>query len=257
MVDDFDDDSGPSSDADPRGRVAGGDQADRDGPLDRDDQEIGAAAAADTDSLLGVLPHFYRGEVNQANSAQDRIDRTTDWAITLLAALLSLVFSSRTMPAFLLLIGVFVLSIFLFYEVRRYRFYDHWRARVRFIQENVFANALEPTGVEHPAWREELSDDLRNPTFKVSSREAVSRRIRRVYGLLFAVAGVGWVFKITMFTPEQRWTEAAELPGIPGTVVAGVLGLFFASVIAVGLWPGGREAKGEIHGVETGAWKNE
>jgi len=119
-----------------------------------------------------VLPHFYRGEVSQANSAQDRIDRTTDWAITLLAALLSIVFSSRNMPAFLLLIGMFVLSIFLFYEVRRYRFYDHWRARVRFIQENVFANALEPVGVEHPAWREELSDDLRHPTFKVSTREA-------------------------------------------------------------------------------------
>ncbi|MFB1065196.1 DUF2270 domain-containing protein [Natrinema sp. H-ect4] len=236
----------------------GGEDRDaRDGPLDRGDQEIGATAAADTDSLLGVLPHFYRGEVSQANSAQDRIDRTTDWAITLLAALLSIVFSSRNMPAFLLLIGMFVLSIFLFYEVRRYRFYDHWRARVRFIQENVFANALEPVGVEHPAWREELSDDLRHPTFKVSTREALSRRIRRVYGLLFTVAGVGWLFKVTMFTPEQQWTEAAELPGIHGTVVAAVLGLFFVTVIALGLWPGGREAKGEIHGAKPGEWKNE
>jgi uncharacterized membrane protein len=229
----------------------------RDGPLDRDDQEIGASAADDTDSLLSALPHFYRGEVSQANSAQDRIDRTTDWAITLLAAVLSLVFSGRNRPAFLLLIGIFVLSIFLFYEVRRYRFYDHWRARVRFVQENVFANALEPTGVEHPAWREELSDDLRQPTFKVSTREALSRRIRRVYGLLFAVAGVGWAFKVTLFTPEQQWTEAAELPGIPGTVVAAVLALFFAGVFVVGLWPGEREAKGEIHGVEPGDWKRE
>ncbi|WP_222918759.1 DUF2270 domain-containing protein [Natrinema sp. SYSU A 869] len=234
-----------------------GERENRDGPLDRDDQEIGATVATDTDSLLGVLPHFYRGEVSQANSAQDRIDRTTDWSITLLAALLSLVFSSQNMPAFLLLIGMFILLVFLFYEVRRYRFYDHWRARVRFVQENVFANALEPTGVEHPAWREELSDDLRHPTFKVSTREALSRRIRRVYGLLFAVAGVGWVFKVTMFTPGQQWTEAAELPGLHGAIVAGFLGLFFVSVIAIGLWPGGREAKGEIHGVEPGDWKND
>ncbi|MDF9746243.1 DUF2270 domain-containing protein [Natrinema salsiterrestre] len=229
----------------------------RDGPLDREDQEIGATVATDTDSLLGVLPHFYRGEVSQANSAQNRIDRTTDWAITLLAALLSLVFSSRNMPAFLLLIGIFVLSIFLFYEVRRYRFYDHWRARVRFVQENVFANALEPTGVEHPAWREELSDDLRNPTFKVSTREALSRRIRRVYGLLFGVAGIGWAFKVTLFTPEQQWTEAAELPGIHGGIVAVLFGLFFACVIVIALWPGRRKAKGEIHGTEPGDWKND
>lgn len=125
------------------------------------------------------------------------IDRTTDWVIALLAALLSLVFSNPEMPAFLLLSGLLVLCTFLFYEVRRYRFYDHCRARVRFLQENVFANALKPIGVEHPNWREELSDDLRNPTFKVSVWEILSRRIRRVYGLLFPVTGIVWLFKIS------------------------------------------------------------
>jgi uncharacterized membrane protein len=257
MADERDDTPGPTDRGDRDEPLEGGERDGREGPLDRADQEIGATAATDTESLLGVLPHFYRGEVSQANSAQDRIDRTTDWAITLLAAVLSLVFSSRNMPAFLLLIGIFVLSIFLFFEVRRYRFYDLWRARVRFVEENVFANALEPTGVEHPAWREELSDDLRNPTFKVSTREALSRRIRRVYGLLFAVAGIGWAFKVTMFTPEQQWTEAAELPEIRGEIVAILLGAFFLCVVAVALWPGGREAKGEIHGTESGAWKDD
>ncbi|GAB3674353.1 DUF2270 domain-containing protein [Halopiger thermotolerans] len=233
------------------------DRDDSETPLDPDDQEVGAEAAADSDSLLGILPHFYRGEVSQANSAQDRIDRTTDWAIALLAALLSLVFSSPDMPAFLLLIGQFVLCIFLFYEVRRYRFYDHWRARVRFIQENVFANALEPVGVEHPYWREELSDDLRNPTFKVTTREALSRRIRRVYGLLFSVVGVAWIFKVSLFTPEQQWTEAAELPGIHGYYVAVALGAFYVAVVVLALWPAPRRAKGEIHGEEPGDWKND
>lgn len=135
--------------------------------------------------------------------------------------------------------------------------YDHWRARVRFVQENVFANALEPVGVEHPNWREELSDDLRNPTFKVSFLEALSRRLRRVYGLLFAVTGIAWVFKVSLFTPEQRWTEAAELPGIPGLVVAVGLAGFTLAVLAIAFWPGGREAKGEIYGTEPGDWKNE
>lgn len=229
----------------------------RESPLDREDQEVGAEVATDPDSLLGVIPHFYRGEVSQANGAQDRIDRTTDWAIALLAALLSLVFSSPEMPAFLLLIGLFALCIFLLFEVRRYRFYDHWRARVRFVQENVFANALDPVGVEHPNWREELSDDLRNPTFKVSYAEAISRRIRRVYGLLFAVTGIAWAFKVTLFTPEQRWTEAAELPDVPGLAVAGVLVVFYGCVLALAFWPTERKAKGEIHGQEPGDWKND
>ncbi|NUB92584.1 DUF2270 domain-containing protein [Haloterrigena sp. SYSU A558-1] len=252
--DDRDDDRTPPFDVDPDDPDA---TAPRDSPLEDDDREIGAKIATDQEAFLGVLPHFYRGEVSQANGAQDRIDRTTDWAIALIAALLSLVFSSRRMPAFLLLVGLFVLSIFLFYEVRRYRFYDHWRARVRFVQENVFANALDPVGTEHPEWREELSADLRHPTFKVSFLEGLSRRIRRVYGLLFTVLGVAWVFKVTLFTPEQRWTEAAELPGLPGIWVAVALAVFHGCIFALAFWPTERRAKGEIHGSEPGDWKND
>ncbi|WP_247729613.1 DUF2270 domain-containing protein [Halovivax limisalsi] len=225
--------------------------------LDRSDQDLGASIADDPDALLDALPHYYRGEVSQANSAQNRIDQTTNWAITVLAALLSVVFSSADMPAYLLLIGLLVLLIFLWYEIRRYRFYDLYRARVRFFQENVFADALAPSGVEHPRWREELSDDLRRPTFKVTAWEALSRRLRRIYGLLFVVVGVAWTAKVTLFTPETRWTEAAELPGVHGIVVASLLGAFFLGVLAVALWPQRRSAKGEIYGEEPGAWKEE
>ncbi|MDJ1432149.1 DUF2270 domain-containing protein [Halostagnicola sp. A-GB9-2] len=226
-------------------------------PLEREDEEIAAEIAGDAESLLGALPHYYRGEVAHATTAQDRIDQTTNWAITVLAALLSVVFSSPDMPAYLLLVGIVILSIFLSFEVRRYRFYDVYRSRVRFFQENVFANALDPTGVEHPRWREELGEDLRSPTFKVTEIEALSRRVRRIYGLLFAVLGMAWVAKVTLFTPEAQWTEAAELPGIPGTAVAGLLGLFYLGLVVLAKWPNARKAKGEIHGTEPGEWKEE
>lgn len=116
-------------------------------PLNQEDQEIGAEIAKDPEDLLAVLPHYYRGEVSQANNTQDRMDQTTNWAITVLAALLSVVFSSPSMPAYLLLLGMLVLSIFLWFEIRRYRFYDVHRARVRFFEENVFANALQPQSI--------------------------------------------------------------------------------------------------------------
>ncbi|TYL38932.1 hypothetical protein CV102_10535 [Natronococcus pandeyae] len=227
-----------------------------DSPLDPEDQEIAAEIADDAEALLSALPHYYRGEVSQATSSQDRIDQTTNWAITVIAALLSVVFSSPDMPAYLLLVGILILCIFLSYEVRRYRFYDLYRARVRFFQENVFANALEPSGVEHSRWREELSDDLRYPTFKVTAREALSRRVRRIYGLLFAVLGVAWVAKVTLFTPEAQWTEAAELPGVHGAVVAGLLVGFYVGLLAIAKRPSNRQAKGEIYGAEPGEWKN-
>jgi len=226
-------------------------------PLNEEDQEIGAKIADDPKDLLSILPHYYRGEVSQANNTQDRMDQTTNWAITVLAALLSVVFASPEMPAYLLLIGILVLSMFLSFEVRRYRFYDVHRARVRFFEENVFANALQPIGAEHSTWREELSDDLRHQMFKVDSVEAVSRRIRRIYGLLFSVLGASWVAKVTLFTPESQWTEAAELPGIPGEIVAVLLGIFYLGLLLIAKWPLDREAKGEIQGNKSGEWKEE
>ncbi|WP_232702673.1 DUF2270 domain-containing protein [Halobacterium wangiae] len=228
-----------------------------DSPLHEDDQEVAADVATESDALLSLISDFYRGAVNQAENSQNRIDQTTNWAITLIAALLSVVFSSPDMPAFLLLVGVGILCVFLSYEVRRYRFFDLYRSRVRFVEENVYANALEPSGVEHLRWREELSDDLRNPTFKVTTGEALGRRVRRIYGLLFVVLGVAWTAKVTLFTPETQWTEAAELPGVPGTVVAGALVAFYVAVAAVAMWPGSRQAKGEVSDVEPGKWKGE
>lgn len=228
-----------------------------DGPLDASDEEVGAAVADDTDALLALLSDYYRGSVSQANSAQNRIDQTTNWAITLIAALLSVVFSSPDLPAYLLLVGILTLCVFLSYEVRRYRFYDLYRSRVRFVEENVYANALAPTGVEHERWREELSADLRTPTFKVSVQEALARRIGRIYGLLFAVLGVAWLAKVTLFTPETQWLAAAALPGVPGVVVVGALAAFYLAVVAVAVWPGTREAKGEIQDAEPGKWKQE
>ncbi|QFU81762.1 DUF2270 domain-containing protein [Natronorubrum aibiense] len=224
--------------------------------LDTQDEEVATNAGTDSEEFLSLLPHFYRGSVSQTVSAQDRLDRTTDWAITLIAALLSIVFASKDMPAYLLLIGLVLLGMFLFFEVRRYRFYDVWRSQVRFVEENIFANAFNPAGAEyHPNWREEISDDLRQPTFKVSYLEALSRRVRRVYALLFVVVGIAWVSKITLFSPETQWTEAAELPGVPGLVVATALAVFYIVVFLIAFWPSEREAKGEIHDVEPGHWK--
>lgn len=219
--------------------------------------DVGAAVAEQPTDLLAVVGELYRGEVNQATTAQDRIDRTTDWAIALIAALLSVVFSSPEMPADLLLIGMLMLGVFLFYESRRYRTYDAFRARVRFVQQNVYADALHPIGAEHGDWREELSDDLRRPTVKITFWEALARRLRRMYGLLFVILGVAWVAKVTIFTPEGNWLETAAVPGVPGAVVLGALVAFYALLGVVAFWPRKRQAMGEVYGEEPGDWKTD
>lgn len=72
----------------------------------------------------------------------DRLDLTTDWAIAVIAAVLSLSFASVDSPPYFLLIGMFALSVFLVFDIGLYRSFDATRSRIRMIEENVFANAF-------------------------------------------------------------------------------------------------------------------
>lgn len=226
-------------------------------PEDREAREVAGQAGQEHEEFLSLVPHYYRGEVAQMSKLLDRLDLTTDWAIALLAAVLALSFGSNDSPPYFILLGMVALSMFLLFDLRRYRTYDATRSRVRLIEENVFANAFDPSGTIHRDWREELGDDLRKPTLKVSRREALSRRLERVYLPLITVLLLGWVFRITIFVPAERPLETAAVPGVPGIVVVSIVGLTYLGALVMALWPTSREAKGEFHGEEPGDWKSE
>ncbi|QLG50727.1 DUF2270 domain-containing protein [Natrinema halophilum] len=220
-----------------------------------DERNVATAAATDQEEFLSLLPHYYRGEMSQSGNLLSRLDLTTDWAIVTVTAVLALAFQGGDASAYLLLIGIVGVSLFLLFDVRRYRAYDASRARIRLLEENLFANALEPTGTRLENWRAELGNDLRAPTIKVSYWEALSRRLQRIYYPLYLLLGVAWLFRITLYEPGETWTKTASVPGISGAIVAVVVVAFFLVVTVITLWPLQREAKGEFHGDESGRWK--
>ncbi|GAA5040536.1 DUF2270 domain-containing protein [Haladaptatus pallidirubidus] len=223
----------------------------------RDAREVAADAADNREEFLSLVPHYYRGEVSHSGKFLDRLDLTVDWAIALVTAILALAFESVDSSPYLLLIGMVALSMFLVFDVRRYRMYDAIRARVRLIEENVYANAFDPTETPLKHWRKEIGDDLRNPMLKVSYREALSRRLKRVYFPLFSLLGVAWLFRITVFVPEETWHETASVPGVPGETVVVAVGIFYCAIMLLTFWRQSREAKGEFHGAEPGEWKED
>lgn len=223
----------------------------------RDAREVAAEAGRDTAEFLSLLPHYYRGEVGQMSTHLGRLDLTTDWAIALLTAVLALSFGSADSPPYFILLGMLALTMFLLFDLRRYRTYDATRSRVRLIEENVFANAFDPVGTTHSNWREELGDDLRRPTLKVSTREALSRRLKRVYFPLITVLSLAWLFRITIFVPDETVFETAAVPGVPGAVVVLVVGVAYLGAVLLAMWPTTREAKGEFYGEEPGDWKTD
>lgn len=145
--------------------------------------------------------------------------------------------------------------MFLLFDVRRYRSYDATWARVRMIEENIFANVFDSEGAAQRDWREQIGQDLRKPTLKVSWREALSHRLKRIYFALFTVLVIAWFFRITIYVPKENPIETAAVPGIPGLVMIGGVLIFYLIVAALAYWPTPREAKGAFHGEEPGKWK--
>ncbi|MEZ3117541.1 DUF2270 domain-containing protein [Halobaculum sp. MBLA0147] len=192
------------------------------------DEEMGPSSA---------MAHLYRGEIHRMKFWRERLDRTTNWAVLVLAGVLTWAFSDRTHPHYLLLVGVAALCVFLLIEARRYRGYDIWRSRVRTLQQNVFAPGLDPErSVTDGDWRGRLAEDYARPTLKISTEEAVAHRLRRVYLPLILVVILAWVARVVAFA-HRPWPASAAVGSIPGLVVTAVVGVTVATLVVVACRP--------------------
>ncbi|MWG36374.1 DUF2270 domain-containing protein [Halomarina oriensis] len=192
-----------------------------------------------------ALAHLYRGEVHRMKLWRERLDKTTNWAVIVLAALLTFTFTNQTNPHYVLLIGNAAVALFLVVESRRYRAYDIWRSRVRHLQQNVWAPGLDPRCDVTDEWRTELADDYAHPTMKITAEEAIAHRLRRVYLPLFAILNGAWLLRVTSFT-ETNWPASAAVGMIPGAVVTAAVLLAFAAACGVAFRPRVWHATGEL-----------
>jgi uncharacterized membrane protein len=157
-----------------------------------------------------AMVHFYRGEIQRSNIWRNRLDATTNWAVITAGATLSFVFSSPDNPHFAIPINSILVSIFLFMEARRYRYYEVWANRVRVLETGYFGPMLSHRTIPpDKEWAEHLSADLLAPHFTISTWEAVGRRLRANYLWIFILLALSWTLKIYIHpSPIPTTTEA-------------------------------------------------
>ena len=131
--------------------------------------------------FITVMAHYHRAEIARMAGWRDRIDRTTNWAITVVAAMLSVSLSTPTAHHGVLLFAMVLVLLLLVIEARRYRFFDVYRNRVRRMERNYLAQIFSPDEGTTDEWVHKLGDDLRRPLFLTSHSQALSRRMRRNY----------------------------------------------------------------------------
>ncbi len=158
-----------------------------------------------------AIIHFYRGEVSRSNVWRTRLDATTNWAVITAGATLSFVFSSPDNPAFAIPINSILVSIFLFMEARRYRYYEVWANRVRVLETGYFAPMLSHRTVPpDKEWAEHISADLLSPHFTITEWEAIGRRLRSNYLWIFVLLALSWGLKIYIHPYPIPSTSPAE-----------------------------------------------
>src|SRR5947209_6456670 len=198
-----------------------------------------------------AMVHFYRGEIQRANTWRNRLDTTTNWAVLTTGATLSFAFSSPTNPHFVILINTVLVCFFLFMEARRYRYYEIWSSRVRILETGYFTQVLAPDAATDDAWMRLIVEDLKTPRFNISEWEALGRRLRRNYLWIFVLLAACWNLKVYIHPVPaydlNAFIDRATIGVVPGTIVfiIGVLfngGLFIFAAATMHL----RKATGEV-----------
>ena len=183
-----------------------------------------------TAAEIGALAHLYRGEVYRSTVWRTRLDSSTNWAVVTTGIALSATYSSaEASPLPLVLVGLLV-TVFLLFEARRYRYFNVWRARARLLETDFYAPMIKGEGVAvDPGWTELLANDYRHPRYHISYMRAIGRRLRRTYAWIFVIQAIAYYGKLAIHpTPmtalSEVWQRAAIGP-IPGgwVVAAGVL----------------------------------
>jgi uncharacterized membrane protein len=179
---------------------------------------------------IGAIAHLYRGEVYRSTVWRTRLDSSTNWAVVTTGIALSATYSgAQASPLPMVLVGLLV-SVFLLFEARRYRYFNVWRARARLLETDFFAPLISGGGIRtDTGWTELLAKDYLEPRYHISLARAIGRRLRRTYGWIFCIQAIAYYGKLAIHPLPltglaDLWDRAAIGP-VPGPLViaAGVL----------------------------------
>ncbi len=176
-----------------------------------------------TSEFVTAMIHLFRAEIQRANVWRQRLDTTTNWAVVATGATLSIAFSQPNIHHGVIILNMMLVTLFLYIEARRYRYYELWSYRVRLMETDFFAAMLVPPFHPAPDWAESLAETLLAPSFPISMWEAFGRRLRRNYLWIFfiliaALLAKYWLFPIPP-ADLAEFVGRSSIGPVPGSIV--------------------------------------
>ncbi len=190
---------------------------------------------------ITALAHLYRGEVYRSTVWRTRLDTTTNWAVVTLGVALSIAFASPgASPLPLILVGVLIM-LFLALEARRYRYFNVWRARTRWIEKHFYVPMLQGGDLHtEEDWQGVLARDYEAPRYHITYIVSLARRIRSNYLWILLIQTVAYLGKLVVHPlPVQSFegfVNRADIGPVPGEMVLSLGVLYIATGIGLSLW---------------------
>lgn len=184
-----------------------------------------------------AMVHLYRAEITRANSWRSRLDVTTNWALLTTGAAISFAFSQQYTHHSVIILNTLLITLFLFLEARRYRYYELWSYRVRLMETDFYAALLVSPFVPDPDWANKLTESLLNPQFPISIWEALGRRLRLNYlWIYFVLLGV-WFAKLLLYPDTTASLNLlitrARMGLAPGWLVMTIVIAFYTTLLVI------------------------
>lgn len=190
---------------------------------------------------IGAVAHLYRAEVYRSTIWRTRLDTTTNWAVVTLGIALSITFAAPAASALpLVLVGVLLL-FFLVLEARRYRFFNVWRARCRWMETHFYAPMLHDGDLHlEENWQKTLAEDYWTPEYHIGLMVAIGRRVRSTYLWILLIQGLAYLGKVVVHpepavSVDQIFARASVGP-VPGAVMVALGILYIVVAVGIAIW---------------------
>ena len=198
-----------------------------------------------------AMVHYYRAEIQRSNVWRTRLDTTTNWAVVTTGAAISFVLSSPSNHFGIILLTTLLVSLFLWMEARRYRYYELWSYRARLMETDFYAAMLVPPFAPHAEWAESLAQSLLHPDFPITMLEAIGRRLRRNYFWVYMVLLLAWALKLVIHptaVPDfAHFVDRSSIGLLRGEFVIAAGLLFYAGVALIAVLTARlHQASGEV-----------
>src|ERR671933_1488093 len=198
---------------------------------------VGSASTAPLSaSALNALVHLYRAEVGRLTAYRQRLDTTTNWAITSSALVTTFSLGNVTIPHEAFIFLMFVNVFFLVVEARRFRVYEASRYRVLLMERYFYPEVLGEASARD--WRPALIEALRTPYSypPVGMLAAAGWRLRRNYLWIYAAVLLTWIAKLEIVSGGfADLISAAAIGRVPGLVVWAFVVCVYVLLVAVGV----------------------